>query len=46
MFSGEWILIVLGNNGDNSSFAYERVFSIDAEPQQTVTVSCFSTPRW
>lgn len=37
--SGEYLILVLGNNGNGNPFAYQREFSIDAAPQQTSTVS-------
>ena len=41
MFSGEWEILVLGNNGPAATdppFAFQRVFSLDCGPQATSTV--------
>ena len=43
MFSGEWIIVVLGNNDDDDSFAYQRNINITAGPQQTVTATPTAT---
>ncbi|KAI9681068.1 MAG: hypothetical protein M1822_007142 [Bathelium mastoideum] len=37
MFSGEWIIFVLGNNLDGNPFAYNRIIDLTCGPQQTVT---------
>jgi len=39
MFSGNWEILVLGNNLDDPSFAYQREFYLDCGPQATVTVT-------
>ncbi|KAK4952292.1 hypothetical protein LTR66_013758, partial [Elasticomyces elasticus] len=39
MYSGDWSILILGNNGDGNPFAYERDFSINAGPQQTTYVT-------
>ncbi|KAF2746541.1 hypothetical protein M011DRAFT_425303 [Sporormia fimetaria CBS 119925] len=39
MTSGEWIIIVVGNNDDGFPFAWQRDISIDAGPQATTTVT-------
>jgi hypothetical protein len=50
MSSGEWTILVIGNNGDGDPFAYERDFSLTVGPQettsatQTVTYTQTSTP--
>jgi len=50
MSSGEWTILVIGNNGDGNPFAYERDFSLTVGPQettsatQTVTYTQTSTP--
>ncbi|KAM0704512.1 hypothetical protein Q7P35_008746 [Cladosporium inversicolor] len=38
MSSGEWTILVIGNNGDGNPFAYERDFSLTVGPQETTTV--------
>ncbi|KAF2706646.1 hypothetical protein K504DRAFT_385084 [Pleomassaria siparia CBS 279.74] len=38
MTSGDWIILVLGNNGDGNPFAWERDLYLDCGPQATVTV--------
>ena len=37
--SGEYLILVLGNNGNGNPFAWQREFSLDAGPQQTSTVT-------
>ena len=37
--SGDYLILVLGNNGNGNPFAYQRNFSISAAPQQTTTVA-------
>ena len=39
MSSGEWTILVIGNNGDGNPFAYERDFSLTVGPQETATVT-------
>lgn len=39
MSSGEWTVLVIGNNGDGNPFAYERDFSLTVGPQETVTIT-------
>jgi hypothetical protein len=39
MSSGEWTILVIGNNGDGNPFAYERDFSLTVGPQTTETVT-------
>ena len=50
LFSGEWSIIIISNNGDAQPIAYERDFSLTVGPQNTttytptVTVSVTTTP--
>ncbi|KAJ8063694.1 hypothetical protein OCU04_007559 [Sclerotinia nivalis] len=37
MYSGSWTIVVLGNNGNSSSFAAQRTFELVVGPQATVT---------
>ncbi|RDW91714.1 hypothetical protein BP5796_02879 [Coleophoma crateriformis] len=37
MYSGTWVLVLLSNNGDGSSFSSQRTFTLLVAPQQTVT---------
>jgi hypothetical protein len=39
MSSGEWTILVIGNNGNGNPFAYERDFSLTVGPQETVTIT-------
>jgi len=39
MSSGEWTILVIGNNGDGNPFAYERDFSLTVGPQETTTAT-------
>lgn len=39
MSSGDWSLLVIGNNADGNPFAYERDFSLTVGPQITTTVT-------
>ncbi|KAL9096899.1 MAG: hypothetical protein Q9165_000863 [Trypethelium subeluteriae] len=39
IFSGEWIIFILGNNLDGNPFAYQRNINLTAGPQQTVTTT-------
>lgn len=39
MTSGEWSILVIGNNGNGNPFAYERDFTLTCGPQQTTTVT-------
>ncbi|KAF2725557.1 hypothetical protein K431DRAFT_260325 [Polychaeton citri CBS 116435] len=39
MNSGDWSLLIIGNNGDGNPFAYERDFYLTVAPQQTTTVT-------
>lgn len=39
LYTGDWSLIVISNNGDADPIAYERDFSLTVGPQQTSTVS-------
>lgn len=39
MFSGEWSLVLMGNNLDGNPFAYQRQFSLDCGPQVTTTIT-------
>ena len=38
MYSGEWSLLILSNNGDCAPIDYERDFYLSVGPQQTTTV--------
>jgi hypothetical protein len=44
MTSGQYLLILIGNNDDGFPFAYQRNFSLKVAPQQTYTVS--DNGRW
>lgn len=37
MYSGSWTIVILGNNGNSSSFAAYRTFELLVGPQATVT---------
>ncbi|KAB8292932.1 hypothetical protein EYC80_007297 [Monilinia laxa] len=37
MYSGSWTIVILGNNGNSSSFAAQRTFDLLVGPQSTVT---------
>lgn len=37
MYSGEWTLVIMDNNGVNPSFTSERIFYLDVAPQVTKT---------
>ncbi|QSZ32010.1 hypothetical protein DSL72_001579 [Monilinia vaccinii-corymbosi] len=37
MYSGSWTIVILGNNGNSSSFAAQRTFDLLVGPQLTVT---------
>ncbi|KAI9709569.1 MAG: hypothetical protein M1820_003329 [Bogoriella megaspora] len=39
MFSGEWIIFLLGNNLDGNPFAYTRNIALTCAPQETVTTT-------
>ncbi|RMY77084.1 hypothetical protein D0863_01551 [Hortaea werneckii] len=39
LYTGDWSLIVISNNGDGDPIAKERDFHLSVGPQQTVTVS-------
>lgn len=39
MTSGQYILMILGNNGNGNPFAYQRIVNIIAGTQTTLTVS-------
>ncbi|KAM0715736.1 hypothetical protein Q7P37_008250 [Cladosporium fusiforme] len=39
MSSGEWTILVIGNNGDGNPFAYERDFTLTVGQQTTITVT-------
>ncbi|KAK4554648.1 hypothetical protein LTR86_008150 [Recurvomyces mirabilis] len=39
LYTGDWSLLVISNNGDCAPIDYERDFHLDVGPQQTVTVS-------
>ncbi|KAF2869684.1 hypothetical protein BDV95DRAFT_83776 [Massariosphaeria phaeospora] len=43
MTSGEYIILILGNNDDGNPFAWQRDLSIDAGPQATSTVTATVT---
>ena len=43
LYSGDWTILVLGNNGDDDSFAYQRVIDLTVGPQQTTTVTPTAT---
>ncbi|ESZ91589.1 hypothetical protein SBOR_8024 [Sclerotinia borealis F-4128] len=36
MYSGKWTIVILGNNGNSSSFAAQRTFDLLVGPQATV----------
>ncbi|KAF2786928.1 hypothetical protein K505DRAFT_199486, partial [Melanomma pulvis-pyrius CBS 109.77] len=37
LFSGSWSIVIMSNNGDAGSVAYERDFELSVGPQSTVT---------
>lgn len=39
MYTGEWSVIMISNNGDAEPIAYERDFSLTVAPQSTTTVT-------
>lgn len=39
LFTGEWSLLIISNNGDAAPIDYERDFSLIVGPQQTSTVT-------
>lgn len=39
MSSGDWSLLIIGNNGNGNPFAYERDFYLTVAPQETTTVT-------
>ena len=39
LYSGDWSLIILGNNGDREQFAYQRDFILTVGKPVTSTVS-------
>ncbi|KAF2460475.1 hypothetical protein BDY21DRAFT_384088 [Lineolata rhizophorae] len=39
LWSGDWSVIILSNNGNGDPIAYERDFHLDVGPQATTTVS-------
>lgn len=39
MESGNWTIVVVGNNGDGKPFAWQRDFSLSVAPQQTTTIA-------
>jgi len=39
MSSGNWTILVIGNNGNGNPFAYERDFTLTLGPQVTETVT-------
>ncbi|OCK85972.1 hypothetical protein K432DRAFT_285796 [Lepidopterella palustris CBS 459.81] len=39
MVTGEYLILILGNNGDGNPFAYERDITLDCGPQATSTVT-------
>jgi hypothetical protein len=43
MISGEWIILILGNNGDGNPFAWERDLYLDCGPQATTTITQTAT---
>jgi hypothetical protein len=43
MFSGEYILLLFGNNGNGQPFAWERDLYLDCGPQVTTTISATAT---
>ncbi|KAF2401544.1 hypothetical protein EJ06DRAFT_581652 [Trichodelitschia bisporula] len=50
LVSGEYLLLLLGNNGADAPFAYQRQFSLDVGPQatatstQTISLTSITTP--
>jgi hypothetical protein len=44
LYSGDWSLIILGNNGDKEPFAYQRDFFLTVGEAATSTVSTTSSP--
>lgn len=43
LYSGDWSLIIISNNGNCAPIAFERDFSLSVGPQSTVTVSAEPT---
>ncbi len=39
MSSGNWSILTLGNNGNGDPFSYQRDFTLQVGPQQTVTTT-------
>ncbi|KAF2189542.1 hypothetical protein K469DRAFT_700748 [Zopfia rhizophila CBS 207.26] len=39
MVSGDWMILILGNNGDGNPFAWQRDIALDCGPQATTTVT-------
>ena len=39
MTSGEWTILVIGNNGDGNPFAYERDFGLTVGPKETTSTT-------
>ncbi|KAF2706996.1 hypothetical protein K504DRAFT_384493 [Pleomassaria siparia CBS 279.74] len=39
LYSGDWSVVIISNNGDAAPIAYERDFSLSVGPQSTSTVS-------
>jgi len=39
MSTGQWTILVIGNNGDGNPFAYERDFNLTVGPQETTTIT-------
>jgi hypothetical protein len=38
LYSGDWSVVIITNNGDGTQAAYERDFVLSVGPQSTVTV--------
>lgn len=39
LFTGDWSVVILSNNADGDSIAYQRDFSLNVGPQQTTTTT-------
>ncbi|KAK1814195.1 hypothetical protein LTR12_011393 [Friedmanniomyces endolithicus] len=42
MSSGNWSILTLGNNGNGDPFSYQRDFTLQVGPQQTVTTTVYA----
>ncbi|KAK0944686.1 hypothetical protein LTR29_003913 [Friedmanniomyces endolithicus] len=42
MSSGNWSILTLGNNGNEDPFSYQRDFTLQVGPQQTVTTTVYA----